>query len=127
MPGDTTQPTPGMPDAYRRWRSSRLGHTTDTLKERLIVGLAGPPSGRRILDAGRGGAVLAMALAKRGAIVTSVDADQRMLAARRGAGGSVICVFGRWSLWAAKRRASGWLGSHTRRRATFRSAHAKAS
>jgi hypothetical protein len=60
MPGDTTQPTPGMPDAYRRWRSSRLGQITDTLEERLIVGLAGPPSGRRILDAGRGHAVLAI-------------------------------------------------------------------
>ena len=39
--------------------------------------------GARILDVGCGDAVLAVALAKRGAIVTGVDADPRMLAAGR--------------------------------------------
>lgn len=166
-----------MPDAYRRWRSSRLGQITDTLEERLIVELVGPPLGRRILDVGCGDAALAVALAKRGAIVTGVDADPRMLAAGRAraeASGvavqllqgdvralpfpdgsfdlvlavTVLCFvddaaravgemgrvlapggrlligeLGRWSLWAAKRRVSGWLGSRVWRTATFRSAH----
>jgi ubiquinone/menaquinone biosynthesis C-methylase UbiE len=124
----------------------------------------GPPSALRILDAGCGDAVLAVALAQRGAAVTGVDANSRMLAGRaralasgvtvdllqgdmrtlpfadgsfdvvlattvlcfvddtpraveemvrvlRPGGRLVIGELGRWSLWAAKRRVSGWLGS----------------
>jgi len=83
VPGGATKLTPGMPDAYRRWRSSRLGQTTDALEERLIVELVGPPLDGRILDVGCGDAALAVALAKRGAIVTGVDSDPCMLAAGR--------------------------------------------
>jgi hypothetical protein len=36
----------------------------------------------------------------------------------------VIGELGRWSLWAAKRRMSGWLGSRTWASATFRTAGA---
>jgi ubiquinone/menaquinone biosynthesis C-methylase UbiE len=83
VPREATELTAGLPGAYRRWRSSRLGQITDALEERLIIELVGPPLGRRILDLGCGDAVLAVALAKRGAIVTGVDADPRMLAAGR--------------------------------------------
>ena len=178
VPREATELTTGLPDAYRRWRSSRLGQITDALEERLIVELVGPPLGRRILDVGCGDAALAVALAKRGAIVTRVDAGPRMLAAGRAraeASGvavqllqgdvralafpdgsfdvvlavTVLCFvddaaravgemgrvlrpsgrlligeLGRWSLWAAKRRVSGWLGSRVWRKAAFRSAHA---
>jgi len=175
VPGEATELTPDLPDAYRRWRSSRLGQITDALEERLILHLVGPPSGLRILDVGCGDAALAVALAKQDAIVTGVDSDPRMLAAGRAraeAGGvavqlrqgdvralpfpdgsfdlvlavTVLCFvddaaravsemarvlspggrlligeLGRWSLWAAKRRVSGWLGSRAWRAATFRS------
>jgi SAM-dependent methyltransferase len=178
VPREATELTAGLPDAYRRWRSSRLGQITDALEERLIVELVGPPLGRRILDVGCGDAALAVALAKRGAIVTGVDADPRMLAAGRAraeASGvavqllqgdvralpfpdgsfdlvlavTVLCFandaaravgemgrvlrptgwlligeLGRWSLWAAKRRVSSWLGSRVWRTATFRSEYA---
>jgi 2-polyprenyl-3-methyl-5-hydroxy-6-metoxy-1,4-benzoquinol methylase len=178
VPGDATELTAGLPDAYRRWRASRLGQITDAVEERLILDLVGPPSGLRILDVGCGDAALAVALAEQGAIVTGIDADPRMLAAGRARaeasgvavqllqgdvralpchGGSfdlvlavtVLCFvdhaapavgemgrvltpggrlliseLGRWSLWAAKRRVNGWLGSRVWRTATFRSAHA---
>ena len=42
----------------------------------------------------------------------------------RPSGRLLIGELGRWSLWAAKRRVSGWLGSRVWRRAAFRSAHA---
>jgi len=178
VPREATELPAGLPDAYRRWHSSRLGQITDALEERLVVGLVGPPSGRRILDVGCGDAALAVALAKRSAIVTGVDADPRMLVAGRAraeANGvavqllqgdvralafpdgsfdlvlavTVLCFvndaaravsemarvlvpggrlligeLGRWSLWAAKRRVSGWRGSRVWRAASFRSAHA---
>jgi SAM-dependent methyltransferase len=168
----------GLPDAYRRWRASRLGRITDAVEEQLILELVGPPVGLRILDVGCGDAALAVALAQRGALVTGVDADPRMLAAGRAraeacgvapelvqgdiralpfAGASfdvvlavtVLCFvddaalavremarvlrpggrlaigeLGRWSLWAAKRRLGGWLGSRMWRPATFRTAGA---
>jgi ubiquinone/menaquinone biosynthesis C-methylase UbiE len=167
-----------LPDAYRRWRASRLGKITDALEEQLIVELVGPPAGLRILDAGCGDAALAVALAQRGALVTGVDADPRILAAARAraeasgvapelmqgdvralpfadasfdivlavtvlcfvdnaglavremarvlrpGGRLVIGELGRWSLWAAKRRVSGWLGSRAWQSATFRTAGA---
>jgi len=36
----------------------------------------------------------------------------------------VICELGRWNLWSAKRRMSGWLGSRMWRSATFRTVRA---
>lgn len=72
-----------LPDAYRRWRASRLGTLTDALEEALILELIGSPAGLRILDAGCGDGALATALAGRGATMTGVDADPRMLAAAR--------------------------------------------
>jgi len=71
------------PDAYRRWRASRLGRVTDRLEEALLLELIGSPAGLRILDAGCGDGVLATALAEHGADVTGIDADPRMLAAAR--------------------------------------------
>jgi SAM-dependent methyltransferase len=166
----------GLPDAYRKWRASRLGGITDALEEELILDVVGPPSGLRVLDAGCGDAGLAVALAQRGADVTGLDVDPRMLASgrarafasgvavqlvrgdiralpfsdrsfdvvrpsrcsaswtmRRARGRSwrafsapggrlVIGELGRCSLWAAKRRVSGWLGSRTWRPARFRTA-----
>jgi ubiquinone/menaquinone biosynthesis C-methylase UbiE len=72
-----------LPDAYRRWHASRLGTITDRLEEALLLELIGSPAGLRILDAGCGDGALATALARRGAAMTGVDADPRMLAAGR--------------------------------------------
>ena len=80
---ETPDSLTGLPDAYRRWRASRLGRVTDALEEDLILKLVGASQGRRILDVGCGDGALATALARRGAILTGVDTDPRMLAAGR--------------------------------------------
>jgi SAM-dependent methyltransferase len=69
-----------LPESYRRWRGSRLGQITDALEERLILDLLGPVEGLRVLDFGCGDGVLACTLARRGARVTGLDTDPRMLA-----------------------------------------------
>jgi ubiquinone/menaquinone biosynthesis C-methylase UbiE len=160
MPVEPTDAVVRLPDAYRRWRTSRLGKITDRLEEALILEIVGPPAGLRVLDA-----ALGVTLAQRGALVTGVDVDSSMLSAGRawaatsvvapdlmqgnvralpfaddsfdivlavtvlcfadGAaqavremarvlrpGGRVLIgELGRWNLWAAKSRMSGWLGS----------------
>ena len=165
-----------LPDAYRQWRSSRLGRITDALEERVILDLAGSVNSLRVLDVGCGDGMLLTALARKGALGTGVDASSTMLAAGRArakaagldiafveddaralpfpdatfdlatavtvlcfvpdaqravreitrvlrpGGRLVIGELGRYSLWAAKRRISGWLGSDTWRNARFRSA-----
>jgi ubiquinone biosynthesis O-methyltransferase len=71
----------GLPAAYDHWRSSRLGQITDALEERVLLGLLGPVRGLSVLDVGCGDGVLGSALARRGACVTGLDTDPRMLAA----------------------------------------------
>lgn len=76
-------PVAGLPESYSRWRSSRLGRITDGLEERLILDLLGSVVGLDVLDLGCGDGVLASTLSRRGARVTGLDADPRMLAAAR--------------------------------------------
>jgi ubiquinone biosynthesis O-methyltransferase len=165
-----------LPAAYRAWRASDLGRITDRIEEELILALAGPVTGKRVLDVGCGDGVLSVRLAQQGARVMGLDIDPRMLDAARdraksahaavtyiegnigslpfaegtfdivvavtvlcfvpyadGAvsemtrvlrpgGRRVIGELGRGSLWAAKRRLWGWLGSRTWRAASFWSA-----
>ena len=164
------------PDAYRAWRSSRLGAITEKLEHAVTAELLGNPKGKRALDIGCGDGGLASFLAERGASVVGIDPDPRMLqvaAARAAAkrlpiefvegraealpfpddsfdlvtaiavlcfvrdgrtalremhrvlrphGRLVLGELGRWSLWAARRRVRGWLGSPIWRPARFRSA-----
>jgi ubiquinone/menaquinone biosynthesis C-methylase UbiE len=178
MADEPTSAPAGLPDAYRRWRVSRLGQITDRIEGELILELAGRVAGLRVLDVGCGDAALAVALAQRGARVTGVDVDPNMLAAGRArvaangvaadlrqgdirtlpfaddsfdivlavtvlcfvddaaqavremtrvlnpGGRLVIGELGRWNLWAARRRISGWLGSRVWRSARFRTVRA---
>lgn len=80
---DSAAARDALPEAYRRWRASRLGSITDALEERLVLELAGPVEGRRVLDIGCGDGALVAALARRGAIVTGLDRNPVMLAAAR--------------------------------------------
>lgn len=75
--------TATSPAAYRSWRVSRLGAITDALEERLLLGVIGDVTGRRILDAGCGDGVLVCRLASLGADATGIDADPAMVAAAR--------------------------------------------
>ena len=72
-----------LPSAYRAWRSTDLGRITDKLEEELILELIRPVQKQRILDVGCGDGTLAVLLTQRGADVTGIDADLRMLAAAR--------------------------------------------
>lgn len=73
----------GLPDSYSRWRRSRLGRITDALEERLVLDLLGPVDRLHVLDLGCGDGALASTLFRRGARVTGLNADPRMLAAAR--------------------------------------------
>ena len=73
----------GVIESYARWRSSRLGQFTDALEQRLLLDLLGPVAGKALLDVGCRDGELASELARRGAIVTGVDADHAMVAVAR--------------------------------------------
>ncbi len=77
----TAQPTEGLTKSYARWRSSRLGQITDALEQQLLFELLGLVAGKALLDVGCGDGALASELARRGAIVTGLDADPAMIAA----------------------------------------------
>ena len=78
-----SQSTEGLTASYARWRSSRLGQLTDTLEQRLLFELLRSVAGKTLLDVGCGDGALASELARRGAIVTGLDADPVMIAAAR--------------------------------------------
>lgn len=73
----------GLPESYDRWRSSRRGRVTDALEERLLLELLGSVDRLDLLDVGCGDGALASTLSRRGANVTGLDADPRMLTAAR--------------------------------------------
>jgi len=73
----------GLADAYVRWRQSALGHITERLEHDLVLELAGPLAGRRVLDAGVGDGAYAIEAATRGARVLGIDVDTDMLEAAR--------------------------------------------
>src|SRR5450759_2795555 len=78
-----SQPTEAMTESYARWRLSRLGQITDRLEQQLLFELIGSVAGKTLLDVGCGDAALASEFARRGAIVTGLDADPAMIAAAR--------------------------------------------
>lgn len=80
---NTAQPTEGLTKSYAHWRSSRLGQITDALEQQLLFELLGPIADKTLLDNGCGDGALASDLARRGAIVTGLDADSVMIAAAR--------------------------------------------
>jgi 2-polyprenyl-3-methyl-5-hydroxy-6-metoxy-1,4-benzoquinol methylase len=79
----TAQPIEGLTKSYAQWRSSRLGQITDALEQQLLFALLGSVADKTLLDIGCGDGALASALARRGAIVTGLDADSVMIAAAR--------------------------------------------
>lgn len=80
---DQRQSTIGLPKSYARWRSTRLGRITDALEHRLVLEMLGSVSGKTVLDVGCGDGALASDLARKGAMVTGLDADSTMTAAAR--------------------------------------------
>jgi len=80
---DAAQPIEGLTESYAKWRSSRLGQITDALEQQLLFELLGSVTDKILLDVGCGDGALASDLARRGAIVTGLDADPAMIVAAR--------------------------------------------
>ena len=89
---------PAMAESFESLRfSGPIGQMLASEQEDVIAGFLAPISGRTILDVGTGTGRAAIALARRGAIVTGVDASAEMLqvAARRAADAGVAVAFAR--------------------------------
>ncbi|HSL79259.1 MAG TPA: class I SAM-dependent methyltransferase, partial [Pseudolabrys sp.] len=72
-----------LTESYARWRSRRLGQITDSLERQLVFELLGPIGRKALLDVGCGDGAFALELAQRGAVVTGLDIDPKMIAAAR--------------------------------------------
>ena len=89
---------PAMAERFDAMRfSGPIGRLIADTQERQIAAFLAPVGGRRILDVGTGTGRAAIALAKRGAIVTAVDASAEMLevAQRRASEASTSVAFAR--------------------------------
>ena len=77
--------------------SGPIGRLIAETQEAQVAGFLAPVPGRRILDVGTGTGRAAIALARRGAVVTGVDASAEMLdvAARRASEAGVSLTFAR--------------------------------
>ncbi len=78
---------------YKSWRDRSLGVITEHLELAAVLELLGPLEGKRVLDAGCGDGVYALAASERGALVTGMDLSTGMLAvarARSAASGLVV-------------------------------------
>jgi len=89
---------PAMAERFDAMRfSGPIGRLIADTQERQIAAFLAPIEGRTILDVGTGTGRAAIALAKRGAIVTGVDASAEMLdvAKRRAADAGAAVTFAR--------------------------------
>ena len=89
---------PAMAERFDAMRfSGPIGRLIADTQEQQIAAFLAPLEGRRVLDVGTGTGRAAIALARRGAIVTGVDASAEMLqvAARRAADAGVTVAFAR--------------------------------
>jgi 2-polyprenyl-3-methyl-5-hydroxy-6-metoxy-1,4-benzoquinol methylase len=75
---------PAMAESFEGLRfSGPIGRLIAETQERVIAGFLAPIDGRTVLDAGTGTGRAAIALARRGAIVTGMDASNEMLRVAR--------------------------------------------
>jgi ubiquinone/menaquinone biosynthesis C-methylase UbiE len=89
---------PAMAERFDAMRfSGPIGQLIAEAQEQHVAAFLEPVAGRRILDVGTGTGRAAIALARRGAIVTGVDASAEMLqvAERRARDARVAVTFGR--------------------------------
>lgn len=88
---------PAMAEGFDALRfSGPIGRLVAESQERVVAAFLSPVERRQILDVGTGTGRAAIALARRGAIVTGVDASEEMLAVarRRAAEAGVAVTFG---------------------------------
>ena len=68
---------------YKHWRETPLGALVEHLELQVVFELAGPLTGKRVLDVGTGDGTYAIEAAIRGADVTALDPSVDMLEAAR--------------------------------------------
>ena len=78
--GDAAALFDGLAARYDSWYQTPLGALADELEQEAVLALAGEVEGRIALEASCGTGHYALALARRGAQVTAVDASAPMLA-----------------------------------------------
>lgn len=71
------------PNEMALWRSSELGHLTETRELDIIFGILGDIRGHRLLDVGCGDGSYVLEASHRGARATGVDRSEPMLLAAR--------------------------------------------
>jgi ubiquinone/menaquinone biosynthesis C-methylase UbiE len=71
------------PLEYAPWRATTLGAITERLERTVVLDLAGPLEGRRVLEVGCGDGAYALAAARAGAHVTGLDRSAAVLDAAR--------------------------------------------
>jgi len=80
----TVYADPGMADTFDALRfSGPIGTLLAESQERVLTQFLGPVEGRRVLDVGTGTGRAALAIARRGADVTGIDASAEMLRVAR--------------------------------------------
>lgn len=71
------------PEPYERWRRSTVGSITEAREREVVFDLVGPLEGLRLLDVGCGDGAFLVEAARKGAVVTGVDASEAMLTVAR--------------------------------------------
>jgi SAM-dependent methyltransferase len=71
------------PAGYVRWRATTLGRITERTEMNVVLDLAGPLRGQRVLDVGTGDGTYAIEAAARGARAAGIDIDPAMLETAR--------------------------------------------
>lgn len=73
-------------EKYDRWFESRLGKCVLEYEKELVLELAAPKAGEKVLDVGVGSGIFALELIGRGADVAGIDVSRRMLDIARSKG-----------------------------------------
>lgn len=73
-------------DKYDPWFETRLGKYVLRHEKELVLELAAPKAGEKVLDVGVGSGIFALELIRRGADVTGIDVSRRMLDIARSKG-----------------------------------------
>ncbi len=73
-------------DKYDPWFETRLGKYVLRHEKELVLGLAAPKAGEKVLDVGVGSGIFALELLKRGVDLAGIDVSARMLDIARSKG-----------------------------------------
>lgn len=80
------------PKKYDAWYETPLGKTADRLERELVFSMANVKEGEKVLDAGCGTGIYSIELARKGALVTAIDASSEMLERARDKAGKAGVV-----------------------------------